>query len=171
MSYEIEGSASQPEGDSHQRALDRAAVIAQLGRPPRGNWSVARRCRCGKPQVIQTDPRLDDGTPFPTTWWLTCSRLSARIGSLESGGWMAGFNRRLAEEDGLRKALAMSTEGYIRYRDALGLLGPTAHPGGGPQRVKCLHAHIAHHLVTGDNPAGGGALEELGWVDPEKPCV
>lgn len=154
-----------------QRAADLAAVTAQIGRPLRGNWSVARRCGCGRPQVIQTHPRLDDGTPFPTLWWLTCSRLSSKIGGLESGGWMAEFNRRLSEDVDLRDALAASTAGYIRTRDELGLLGPTSHPGGGPRKIKCLHAHTAHYLITGDNPAGQGAMEQLDWQDPERPCV
>ena len=159
-----------PERDSPS-VEDVEAVVRQLGRPPRGRWKVARRCGCGRPQVIQTDPRLDDGTPFPTMWWLTCKTLSSEIGRLESRGWMAGFNRRLEQEPELRSALVQATGGYVRARDRLERLGVDTHPGGGPDRVKCLHAHTAHHLVTGDNPAGAAVLEELGWNDPERPCV
>jgi uncharacterized protein len=150
---------------------DLASVTAQLGRAPRGRWSVARRCACGKPQVLQTEPRLDDGTPFPTLYWLTCRKLSSAIGGLESSGWMAGLNRRLAEDPGFHARLAAATEDYVRRRDALDPLGPTSHPGGGPDRVKCLHAHTAHFLVTGDNPAGAEALAALEWEDPQEPCV
>src|SRR5256885_16279548 len=75
-----------------------------LGRPPRGRWKVARRCACGLPQVIETERRLDDGTPFPTLWWLTCRSLSRAVGRLEAGGWMAAFNERL------RAAPALSAE-------------------------------------------------------------
>lgn len=123
------------------------------------------------PQVIQTDPRLEDGTPFPTLWWLTCRRLSSHLGRLESAGWMAQLNLRLAREPALVDALAASTAGYIRTRDAIGVLGPGGHPGGGPLRVKCLHAHTAHHLVAGDNPVGEQVLAELLWTDPEHPCI
>lgn len=150
---------------------DLASVKAQLGRAPRGRWSVARRCACGKPQVLQTHPRLDDGTPFPTLYWLSCRRLSSAIGGLESSGWMAELNRRLEEDPEFRQALARSTDAYIRQRDELEPLGPTHHPGGGPERIKCLHAHAAHHLVCGDNPAGAEVLRRLGWEDPARPCV
>jgi hypothetical protein len=150
---------------------DHASVKAQLGREPRGRWRVARRCACGKPQVLETFPRLDDGTPFPTLYWLSCRKLSSQVGGLESSGWMADLNRRLAEDPELRAALRASTEAYIAERDALDELGHTSHPGGGPDRVKCLHAHTAHHLVRGDNPAGAEVLRELAWEDPEKPCV
>jgi hypothetical protein len=150
---------------------DAVAVERQLGRPPRGKWRVARRCRCGLPQVIETFPRLEDGTPFPTLWWLTCSMLSSQVGRLESSRWMAHFNRRLREDPDLHRALDLSTAAYLQARDRLAPLGSPTHPGGGPDRVKCLHAHTAQQLVTGDNPAGAAVLEELAWTDPEKPCV
>jgi hypothetical protein len=150
---------------------DAVAVRRQLGRPPRGNWRVARRCACGLAQVIETFPRLEDGTPFPTLWWLTCPALSSEVGRLESSGWMADFNNRLRDDPDLRRALEGATEAYIEARDGREPLGATAHPGGGPDRVKCLHAHVAHQLVSGDNPAGAAVLEELAWTDPERPCV
>ncbi|HEX2052925.1 MAG TPA: DUF501 domain-containing protein [Actinomycetota bacterium] len=150
---------------------DRASVAAQLGRPPRGRWSVARRCACGKPQVLETFPRLGDGTPFPTLYWLSCRKLSSQIGGLESSGWMAALNRRLAEEPELHAALAEATRAYVRRRDQLDELGPATHPGGGPDRIKCLHAHTAQFLVTGDNPAGEEVLKALSWKDPVEPCV
>ena len=150
---------------------DFESVKAQLGREPRGQWKVARRCACGKPQVLETYPRLDDGTPFPTLYWLSCRKLSSAIGGLESGGWMAGLNRRLMEDPDFHDALRRSTERYVAKRNELDVLGPTAHPGGGPDRVKCLHAHTGHHLVEGDNPVGAEVLSELGWEDPTRPCV
>lgn len=156
-----------------------------LGRPPRGRWKVARRCACGLPQVIETEPHLDDGTPFPTLWWLTCRSLSRAVGRLEAGGWMAAFNERLAADPALAEELRAATEAYVARRDggcssgALrgasgGVRVPVRHPGGGGMpggRIKCLHAHTAHQLVAGDNPAGAEVLEELGWEDPAVPCV
>lgn len=97
--------------------------------------------------------------------------MSGRIGGLESSGWMAGLNRRLAADPGLQEALEASTQAYVAERDAIDRLGPANHPGGGPQRVKCLHAHAGHHLVTGDNPVGEAALAALEWTDPDRPCV
>jgi len=157
---------------------------------------VARRCACGLPQVIETRPHLDDGTPFPTLWWLTCRALSRAVGRLEAGGWMAALNERLAIEPELAEALQASTAAYVARRD--GLEPPSeaprgdsltvaertrpggeppvrrGHPGGGGTvggRVKCLHAHTAHQLVTGDNPAGAAVVAHLEWVDPATPCV
>lgn len=166
-------------GASPASEADRAAVAAQLGRPPRGRWIVARRCACGLPQVIETQPHLDDGTPFPTLWWLTCRALCKAVGRLEAGGWMAAFNERLATDPGLAAALRAATQSYAARREASEPLPEGSprrgHPGGGGGplggRVKCLHAHVAHQLITGDNPAGAGALAELAWVDPDRPCV
>jgi uncharacterized protein len=158
-------------GEAFWTNQDVEAVGRQLGRPPRGSWRVARRCACGLPQVIETFPRLEDGTPFPTLWWLTCATLSSQVGRLESSGWMAGFNKRLREDHDLHQALELSIAAYIEARDRREPLGSATHPGGGPDRVKCLHAHTAHHLVTGANAAGAAVLEELAWTDPERPCV
>lgn len=137
---------------------------------------MARRCACGLPQVIETASTLEDGTPFPTLWWLTCRSLSKGVGRLEAGGWMAAFNERLASDPELAEALHTATAAYVARRDTGGggPAGAARHPGGGGNpggRVKCLHAHTAHQLVSGDNPAGAAVLEELGWVDPASPCV
>jgi hypothetical protein len=163
---------------------DATAVELMLGRPPRGRWGVARRCACGLPQVIETERHLEDGTPFPTLWWLTCRSLSRAVGRLEAGGWMAAFNERLAADPALAEELRAATEAYVARRDAGssgavrgasgGVPGPVRHPGGGGTaggRIKCLHAHTAHQLVAGDNPAGAEVLEELAWEDPAVPCV
>jgi hypothetical protein len=47
---------------------DERAIRAQLGRPPRAIHGVGHRCPCGLPDVVTTEPRLEDGTPFPTTF-------------------------------------------------------------------------------------------------------
>jgi hypothetical protein len=132
---------------------------------------VARRCACGLPQIIETDPRLDDGTPFPTFWWLTCRTLGSSLGRLEASGFMAELNERLAADPTMASELASCTERYVARRDAIEPLGASQHPGGGPDHVKCLHAHVAHHLVTGDNPVGAAALEALAWTDPPESCI
>lgn len=84
---------------------------------------------------------------------------------------MAGFNERLRADLQLHDRLKGSTERYVQRRDGIEPLAATGHPGGGPDRIKCLHAHTAHQLMSGDNPAGALALEELGWSDPTTPCV
>ena len=82
-------------------AQDEAAVTAQLQRPPRGVAGVAHRCPCGKPAVVATLPRLADGTPFPTTYYLTCPRATSACSTLESQGVMATMTARLQDEPSL----------------------------------------------------------------------
>lgn len=132
---------------------------------------MERRCACGLPQVIATHPRLEDGEPFPTLWWLTCRALATAVSRLESAGWMEEINGRLATDAVFRRELERSTRRYVEVRDRLESLRVEGHPGGGPERVKCLHAHTAHQLVTGDNPVGAAVLEELSFEEPREPCV
>jgi uncharacterized protein len=147
-------------------AADAAAVTAQLGRPPRGVRAVAHRCPCGLPSVVQTAPRLPDGTPFPTLYYLTCSRLCSRLGGLEADGRMREMTERLAADPELAAAYRRAHEAYLAERDAIEPLGTDVSAGGMPDRVKCLHVHVGHALAAGPgvNPFGDEALAELdGW--------
>ena len=151
---------------------DRRAVEVQLGRPVRGRWAVARRCHLGVPMVIENGPRLDDGSPFPTLFWLTCPILAKRASRLESDGEMALITERLSADDRLKERLAAA---IARYRDRRAELEPIedagSPPGGGPDRVKCLHAHLAHELADPTNPIGALTLAAAGWPDCAAPCV
>lgn len=152
---------------------DSAAVAAQLGRAPRAVREVAHRCPCSLPSVVQTAPRLEDGTPFPTLYYLTCSRLNSRIGSLEAEGRMREMQDRLAEDPDLADAYRRAHEAYLAERDAIGSLGTSVSAGGMPDRVKCLHVHVAHALAAGPgvNPFGDEALAELGEWWTAGPCA
>lgn len=152
---------------------DAAAVTAQLGRPPRGVRAVAHRCPCGLPSVVQTAPRLPDGTPFPTLYYLTCARLNSRLGSLEAGGRMREMTERLAVDPELAAAYRKAHERYLAERDAIEPLGTDVSAGGMPDRVKCLHVHVAHALACGPdvNPFGDEALAEVGEWWTAGPCV
>jgi hypothetical protein len=149
---------------------DAAVVAAQLGRAPRGLRAVAHRCPCGLPDVVETAPRLPDGTPFPTLYYLTCPRAAAAISGLEAAGLMREMTARLAADGQLRAAYAGSHRDYLDRRDAaakaaeLAPLPPgTQSAGGMPDRVKCLHALAAHELaVAGTNPLGREALDAAG---------
>jgi hypothetical protein len=144
---------------------DLDTVSAQLGRPVRGVVRVAHRCSCGSPDVVETVPRLEDGTPFPTTYYLTCPWAAGAIGTLESSGMMTEMTRRLGEEPGLASRYRRAHEDYLRRRSGLGdvpeIEGVSA--GGMPDRVKCLHALVAHALAAGPgvNPIGDEALAAL----------
>jgi hypothetical protein len=149
---------------------DLAAVRAQLGRPTRGTRAVAHRCPCGKPDVVETVPRLPDGTPFPTLFYLTCPRATAECSRLESAGLMKEMAARLQTDPELRAAYARAHADYLRRREAIGHVpeidGVSA--GGMPDRVKCLHVHLGHALGAGPgvNPFGDEviALIEPWWA-------
>ncbi len=154
---------------------DEAAMAEQLGRPLRGMHAVAHRCGCGLPDVVTTEPRLPDGTPFPTTFYLTCPRAASLIGTLEGGGLMREMTERLAEDAELGAAYAQAHGRYLAARAALGSVpeieGVSA--GGMPDRVKCLHVLAGQALAQGRgvNPLGDEVLDLLGewWADG--PCV
>jgi uncharacterized protein len=152
---------------------DLAAVAEQLGRPPRAVRAVAARCPCGLPAVVQTAPRLDDGTPFPTLYYLTCARLASRLGGLEADGRMREMTERLADDPELADAYRRAHESYLAERDAIEPLGTQVSAGGMPGRVKCLHVHVAHALAAGPgvNPFGDETLAELGEWWAAGPCV
>ncbi|HEX6856427.1 MAG TPA: DUF501 domain-containing protein [Streptosporangiaceae bacterium] len=165
-------------GDS-AGAGDLAAVAAQLGREPRGVLQVAHRCPCGLPDVVETAPRLPDGTPFPTLFYLTCPRATAAMSRLEAAGLMREMTARLGTDSELRSAQISAHKGYANLRasaaaqagvDPLPDGSPTA--GGMPDRVKCLHALAAHELaVPGSNRLGAEALAAAGPWWETGPCV
>lgn len=154
---------------------DLAAVHEQLGRQPRGVAAVAHRCPCGSPDVLRTEPRLPDGTPFPTTFYATCPRLTGAISTLETSGMMREMTERLGKDPGLASAYAAAHRDYLRRRAELGdvaeIDGISA--GGMPTRVKCLHVLVAHCLAVGPgvNPLGDEALEALEPWWAAGPCV
>ncbi|MBC3842774.1 DUF501 domain-containing protein [Streptacidiphilus sp. 4-A2] len=152
---------------------DTAAIEAQLGRVPRGLRAVAHRCPCGLPDVVETAPRLEDGTPFPTLYYLTCPRAASAIGTLEADGLMKEQTARLAEEPELAAAYQRAHEDYIAKRDAIEVLEGFPSAGGMPDRVKCLHVLVGHSLAAGPgvNPLGDEALAQLPEWWRKGPCV
>jgi hypothetical protein len=155
-------------------ASDVQAITRQLGRPPRGLVAVANRCPCGRPAVVSTAPRLPDGTPFPTLYYLTCPRANAAIGRLEAGGTMREMERRLAEDPDLAASYRAAHADYLRRRDRLGSVESIAgiSAGGMPSRVKCLHVLAAHALAAGPgvNRLGDEVVEAISpWWQP--PCL
>lgn len=142
---------------------DIEAVKAQLGREPRGLRAVAHRCPCGNPDVVETAPRLPDGTPFPTLYYLTCPKAASAIGTLEGSGLMAEMTERLRTDPELAAAYRAAHEDYIKRRDAIEVLEGFPSAGGMPDRVKCLHVLVGHALAAGPgvNPLGDEALALL----------
>ncbi len=138
--------------------------------------AVAHRCPCGLPDVVATEPRLPDGTPFPTTFYLTCPRAASRIGSLEGSGLMKEMEARLGTDPELAAAYAGAHEqlpGRPRRAGQTSRRSTGISAGGMPDRVKCLHVLAAQALAQGRgvNPLGDEVLDELGDWWATGPCV
>jgi hypothetical protein len=150
---------------------DLEVLRGQLGRIPRGVVGIGARCVCGRPTVVATAPRLEDGTPFPTTFYLTCPPAVRGCSTLEAEHVMEGLTRWVSEDPDARSAYLGAHRDYLARREAIARaagIGEVAEisgvsAGGMPARVKCLHALVGHALVAGRgvNPVGDRALEML----------
>ena len=160
--------AQRPEVDDGERAR----IGRMLGRPARGATAVAVRCGWGLPAVLRVGPALEDGTPFPTTFWLACPLAVRRVGTLEADGAMEGLAARLGADPRLAASYAGAHERYVAFRDRLGPPVPGSPSAGGmPDRVKCLHALYGHHLATDDNPVGARVADQVEPLACPAPCV
>jgi hypothetical protein len=123
--------------------------------------------------VVETAPRLADGSPFPTLYYLTCPRAAAAIGRLEASGLMREMSDRLRGDAALAAAYATAHRDYLSRRDAVEVLPGAPGVGGMPSRVKCLHVLVAHALAIGPgvNPLGDEALALLEPWWTRGPCV
>lgn len=153
---------------SEATGADLETLQTQLGRPSRGVVAIAARCVCGAPAVVATAPRLEDGTPFPTTFYLTLPAAVKAASTLEAEKYMEELSNLLANDQELAQQYLQAHQLYLRQRDYVGQLGK-CHPvpeiagvsaGGMPTRIKCLHALIGHALASGAgvNPIGDIAL-------------
>ncbi len=171
------GAVGGPDGPAGGDPKAAAVVARQLGREPRAMHRVAHRCSCGLPDVVETWPRLDDGTPFPTLFYLTCPRAASAIGRLEASGLMREMTERLAvdrDRDGdLSRRYEAAHQDYLARRDALEPMPGVPSAGGMPSRVKCLHVLVAHSLAAGRgvNPFGDEALDLIPDWGARGPCV
>lgn len=153
---------------------DLESVSKQLGRPVRDIVAIAARCTCGNPIVVQTKPRLEDGTPFPTLYYLTLPAATSAISTLEAEGLMTKLQDQLAQDEDLAKNYQSAHLSYLSDRAELGLVeeieGVSA--GGMPTRVKCLHSLVAHSLAKGPgvNIIGDLALQACSWSPSRCVC-
>jgi len=142
-------------------------VSEQLGRPARDIVGISARCVCGNPLVVVTTPRLGDGTPFPTLYYLTQPEATRAASRLEAAGRMADYQARLGDDAEAANAYRVAHESYIRTRESIDVVGEIAgiSAGGMPDRVKCLHSLMGHSLSVGAgvNPVGDWALADTAW--------
>lgn len=155
---------------------DRAAVAAQLEREPRSPIDVATRCHLEVPVVITVPPHLDDGTPFPTTYWLTCPLASRRIGRIESAGGVKAAERRLEADPELARRHEATMGRYAARRDvlideSLDRPRPSGGVAGAVAGVKCLHAHYADFAAGNDNVVGEWTAVDVEPLDCLVACV
>jgi hypothetical protein len=159
---------------------DRAVVERQLGRSPRAFRRVVRRCPFGRPAVTEQEPYDDLGEPFPTTYYLTCPHLVRAVARLEAAGGVERWSARAARDPDLYASLERATaeQRAIRRRLASGALGPDAGASlelgiagtRSPERLKCLHAHVAFALARPTYALGDRILDEVGAIWPEQAC-
>ncbi len=159
---------------------DRAIVAAQLGRPPRAFRRVAARCAYGLPAVTEQDPYDVDGSPFPTTYYLTCRHLVAALARIEAAGGVERWSRWAAEEEDLAASLTRATEEQrsVRRELAAGRRGDDDGAsldlgiGGSraPANLKCLHAHAAFALARPGYALGERILAEVEPLWPPDGC-
>jgi uncharacterized protein len=151
-----------------------AVLRSQLGRPARDVVGIAARCVCGNPTVVATAPRLADGTPFPTFYYLTHPAATAAMSTLEAEHVMPELAAMLEDED-TAAAYQAAHEAYLADRESFGEVPEIAgiSAGGMPTRVKCLHALAGHSLAAGPglNPIGDAALERSTWSPARCVCA
>ncbi len=155
---------------------DRQVVAVQIERTPRSVVDVVARCHLGLPVVTKVPPHLDDGTPFPTTYWLSCPLASRRIGRLEADGGVKEAEARMKTDVKFRLAYQEAMRRYAADRDALIAPDapeylPTGGIGGSRLGVKCLHAHYADHAAGNPNPIGADTALSIEPLDCTMPCV
>ena len=154
---------------------DRRVVAIQIGRPPRSDSRVVSVCHLGLPVVVEIPPLLDDGTPFPTRYWLSCPLGVKRVSRIESEGGVKAMDARSERDPAFGARLQAAHLRYATHRDS-DLPDTARHrPGGGVagsrKGVKCLHAHYADHRAGNDNPVGEWTAPRVEPLDCELPCV
>ena len=146
---------------------DIEVVSEQLGRPARDIVGISARCVCGNPVVVVTTPRLGDGTPFPTLYYLTQPEATRAASRLEAAGRMAYYQERLGDDAEAAAVYRQAHEAYVQTRESIDVVDEIAgiSAGGMPDRVKCLHSLMGHSLSVGPgvNPVGDWALAETEW--------
>lgn len=160
---------------SDRHLQDRQVVALQIGRPPRSDPTVVSVCHLGLPVVVQSPPVLEDGTPFPTLYWLTCPLAVKRVSRIEAKGGVKKMDARSETDQGFAQRLEAAHFRYAAQRDTLLPASVPHRPAGGVagsrRGVKCLHAHYADHRAGNDNPVGDWTAPRVEPLDCAVPCV
>ena len=155
---------------------EKQTVEIQLNRKVRSNIDVVVRCHFDLPVVVDVPKNLDDGTPFPTMYWLTCPMYVKKVSTLESNGMVKDLDKQLVDDKKLNKLWRKRQKSYEnernkKYKSLLNTISPIGGVGGTTKSIKCLHSHLADELVSGKNAIGKVVLESVGGCNCNEPCV
>ena len=155
---------------------EKQTVEIQLNRKVRSNINVVAKCHFDLPVVVDVPKNLDDGTPFPTMYWLTCPMYVKKVSTLESNGMVKNLDKQLVENKKLNKLWRKRQKSYEnernkKYKNLTNTISPIGGVGGTTKSIKCLHSHLADELVSGENVIGKVVLESVGGCNCIEPCV
>ena len=155
---------------------EKKIVEIQLKRNLRSEISVLTKCHFGLPVAIGIPKNLNDGTPFPTMYWLSCPMFVKKVSKLESHGLIKELDQQLKKNRKLfrswkRRQKSYEKERNRKYFTLKGLISPSGGVGGTTKSIKCLHSHLADELVTGKNVIGKIVLENIGSCNCKEPCI
>ncbi|KAA9394652.1 DUF501 domain-containing protein [Kocuria coralli] len=160
--------------------LDLQVLSRQLGRQVRDVVEIPARCVCGNPLVAATAPRLSNGSPFPTVFYLAHPVITAAVSRLEAEGKMYEMTDRLSTDEDLAASYRRSHQDFLAERERIRLksgTGPVPEidgisAGGMPTRVKCLHVLAGHSLSAGAgvNRLGDETLELISQTWDTETC-
>ncbi len=155
---------------------EKQTVEIQLNRKVRSNINVVAKCHFDLPVVVDVPKNLDDGTPFPTMYWLTCPMYVKKVSTLESNGMVKDLDKQLVDNKKLNKLWRKRQKSYEnernkKYKNLTNTISPIGGVGGTTKSIKCLHSHLADELVSGENVIGKVVLESVGGCNCIEPCV
>jgi hypothetical protein len=155
---------------------EKQTVEIQLNRKVRSNINVVAKCHFDLPVVVDVPKNLDDGTPFPTMYWLTCPMYVKKVSTLESNGMVKDLDKQLVDNKKLNKLWRKRQKSYEnernkKYKNLSNTISPIGGVGGTTKSIKCLHSHLADELVSGENVIGKVVLESVGGCNCIEPCV
>jgi hypothetical protein len=131
--------------------------------------------------VTEQDPYDAEDEPFPTTYYLTCPHLVAKIAQIEAAGGVERWTAAVRGDAALAASLAAANDeqrelrrtlaGRRRGRDGGASLGLGI--GGSSRRgsLKCLHAHAAFALARPGYTLGESILAEAAPLWPGQCCT
>ena len=127
---------------------EKQTVEIQLDRKIRSNIDVVVKCHFDLPVVVDVPKNLDDGTPFPTMYWLTCPMYVKKVSTLESNGMVKDLDNQLVNNKKLNKLWRKRQKSYEsernkKYKSLSNTVSPIGGVGGTTKSIKCFFGSTA----------------------------